>query len=62
MSRRKQRPYPRCKYCKYILWDSKKQENTCIKHDGWPTRCNAPACLEFVHRQHKEKEDAKKED
>ena len=62
MSRRKQLPYPRCKYCIYIKWNSIEKENRCVLHGGKPTTCNTLACLEFVHRQHKEKEDAKKED
>lgn len=61
MSRRKQLPYPRCKYCIYIKWNSIEKENKCVRHGGKPTTCNTLACLEFVHR-HKEKEDAKKED
>lgn len=61
MSRRKQLPYPRCKYCTYIKWNSIEKENRCVLHGGKPTTCNTPACPEFTHR-HKENEDAKEED
>lgn len=53
MSRRKQRPYPRCKYCIYIKWNSIEKENKCVRHGGKPTTCNTLACDEFVHRYNK---------
>ena len=54
MNKRKQRPYPRCKYCIYLSWNEAAKENRCILQGGIPMTCNTPACDEFVHR-HKEK-------